>query len=104
MLIGSGRTLRPAEALEAGLVDALAPPETLETEAMEVAGRLAGVRPKVFALTKRQLRAPVRHRIRTKDDATGADVARLWTSPETVAAIERFSREDLEVRVLADRP
>ena len=96
MLIGSGRSLRPAEALEAGLVDVLAPPETLETEAMEVAGRLASVRPEVFALTKRQLRAPVRDHIRENDDATGADVARLWTSPETVDAIERFVAKTLK--------
>ena len=95
-LICSGRSLRPAEALEAGLVDALAPPETLEAEAMEVAGRLASVRPEVFALTKRQLRAPVRDRIRANDDATGADVARLWTSPGTVAAIERFVAKTLK--------
>lgn len=95
-LVGSGSSLRPAEALEAGLVDALAPTETLEAEAMEVAGRLASVRPEVFALTKQQLRSPVRECVRANDDATGADVMRLWTSPGTVTAIERFVAKTLK--------
>ena len=90
MLVGGGRSLRPGEALEAGLVDALAAPDALESEALEVARRLASVRPEVFAVTKQQLRAPVRERIRANADATGEAVSRLWTSPETVAAIERF--------------
>ena len=96
MLVGSGRSLRPDEALEAGLVDALAAPDALESEALEVARRLASVRPEVFAVTKQQLRAPVRERIRASADATGEAVSRLWTSPETVAAIERFVAKTLK--------
>ena len=91
MLVGSGRSLRPDEALEAGLVDALAAPDALES-----ARRLASVRPEVFAVTKQQLRAPVRERIRASADATGEAVSRLWTSPETVAAIERFVAKTLK--------
>ena len=96
MLVGSGRSLRPEEALEAGLVDALAAPDALESEALEVARTLASVRPEVFAVTKRQLRAPVRERIRANADATGEAVSRLWTSPETVTAIERFVAKTLK--------
>ena len=96
MLICSGQSLRPRAALEAGLVDALAPPDALESEALEVARRLARVRPEVFAITKQQLRDPVRDRIRANDDATGAAVARLWTSPETVAAVESFVAKTLK--------
>ena len=96
MLVGSGRSLRPGEALEAGLVDALAAPDALESEALEVARALASVRPEVFAVTKRQLRAPVRDRIRANADATGEAVFRLWTSPETVTAIERFVAKTLK--------
>ncbi len=95
-IVGGGRSLRPAAALEAGLVDALVPPESLEAEALEVAGRLASVRPEVFAVTKRQVRGPVRERIRANDAAAGADLARLWTSPETVGAIERFVAKTLK--------
>ena len=96
MLVGSGRSLRPGEALEAGLVDALAAPDALESESLEVARALASVRPEVFAVTKRQLRAPVRDRIRANADATGEAVFRLWTSPETVTAIERFVAKTLK--------
>ena len=96
MLVGSGRSLQPGEALEAGLVDALAPLDALESEALKVARRLASVRPEVFAVTKQQLRAPVRERIRANADATGETISRLWTSPETVTAIERFVAKTLK--------
>ena len=50
MLVGSGRSLRPGEALEAGLVDALAAPDALESEALAgCSAALASVRPEVFA-------------------------------------------------------
>ena len=96
MLVGSGRSLRPGEALEAGLVDALAAPDALEAEALDTARRLASLRPEVFAITKQQLRAPVRERIRANAEASGEAVSRLWTSPETVAAIERFVAKTLK--------
>ena len=96
MLVGSGRSLRPVDALEAGIVDALASAASLESEALEVANRLASVRPEVFAVTKRQLRAPVRDRIRDNAETSGADVERLWTSPETVRAIEAFVAKTLK--------
>ena len=96
ILIGGGRSLRPGDALEAGLVDALAPPDALESEALEVAQRLASVRPEVFGLTKRQLRDPVRERISANANATGEAASRLWTSPETVTAIERFVAKTLK--------
>ena len=51
-LICSGQSLRPGAALEAGLVDVLAPADALESEALEVARRLASVRPEVFATTE----------------------------------------------------
>ena len=96
MLVGGGRSLRPAEALEAGLVDTLAAPDALEPDALEVARRLASVRAEVFATTKRQLRGPVRERIRANDDATGETVSRLWTSPDTVEAIESYVAKTLK--------
>ena len=95
-LVYGGRSLRPPEALEAGLVDALAPADTLESEALEVARRLSRVRPEVFAATKRQVRGPVRARIRANDDTAGAAVSRLWTAPETVAAIEGYVARTLK--------
>ena len=94
-LICGGQSLRPGAALEAGLVDTLVPPDALESEAIETAKRLARVRPEVFAVTKRQLRDPVRSRIRANDEAAGADTARLWTSPATVAAVETYTARTL---------
>ena len=94
-LLGGGRSVRPGEALEAGLVDTLAAPDALESEALEVARHLASVRPEVFALTKEQMRGPVRERIRANEAATGEAISRLWTSPETIAALERYVAKTL---------
>ena len=94
-LVYGGRNLPPRAALEAGLVDRLLAPEALEPEAIETARRLAGLRPEVFAITKQQLREPVRARIRANESRTGARVFAIWTSPETPAAIEAYAGKTL---------
>ena len=94
-LVYGGRNLPPRAALEAGLVDRLLAPDALEPEAIETARRLAGLRPEVFAITKQQLRAPVRARIRANEDTTGARVSGIWASPETPAAIAAYAAKTL---------
>lgn len=51
--------LTPQEALEAGVLDALHPPEALEAAALAEAERLAGLPREIFLSTRRQLRRPV---------------------------------------------
>ena len=53
----AGRTLDAGEALSAGLVQYVVPPETLDEKAEELAGRLAVLRPAAAAAAKRALRA-----------------------------------------------
>ena len=94
-LLYGGRNLPPRAALAAGLVDRLVAPDALESEAIETAKQLAGLRPEAFAITKEQLRAPVRERIRANEGAVGARVSGTWTSPETPAAIEDYAARTL---------
>jgi enoyl-CoA hydratase/carnithine racemase len=55
-MVLEGKPLRSEEALAAGLVDAVHPPEAVEAEAMRLAERLGRSAPKAYASVKRSLR------------------------------------------------
>ncbi|HET7462869.1 MAG TPA: enoyl-CoA hydratase-related protein [Longimicrobium sp.] len=84
-----GRTYPPAEALAAGLIDEVVPPDALAARAREVAEHLASISPAAFRLTKRMLRAPVLERV---DASAALDVQALdvWLSPDTHARIRDY--------------
>jgi enoyl-CoA hydratase len=90
MLLYRGATFPGERAVEWGLVDALVEPGRLLESAVEVADTLAALSPELFALTKRQIRAPVQQRLR--EDRPGFDVAvqERWTAPETLAAVREY--------------
>jgi enoyl-CoA hydratase len=86
--IFSGATYLPPQAIERGLVHAIAEPDTLLERAMAAAKTLAALSPRAFAQTKRQTRAPALERM---DDAkTAAAVTEIWTAPETLAFIRDY--------------
>ncbi len=89
-LVYRGRTLTPGEGLAAGLVDELAPPETLSERAWEVAEVLGEIPAEAFAFTKRQLRRPLLERIERYGRETDPEVLRQWSLPETRATIRAF--------------
>ncbi|MDY7103261.1 MAG: enoyl-CoA hydratase/isomerase family protein [Actinomycetota bacterium] len=76
------------EALALGLVDELAEPDDVLSRATAVAERRAAIPAAAYALTKRQLSAPVLATAR--DGATISDVTGVWTSDETTDAIRAF--------------
>ncbi len=90
-LVYTGRTLPPAEALAAGLVDEVVAAEQLLPRALEVAGQLAAIPPRVFQLTKQALRAEALARI---DAGAAQDRAALevWTAAETHEGIREYLR------------
>lgn len=89
-IVYRGLTLPPPEALAAGLVDELVPPESLLERSCEVARELGRIPADAFALTKRHLRRPLLERI----DRYGADVdpevLEQWSRPETLGTIRAF--------------
>jgi enoyl-CoA hydratase len=58
--------------------------------AVEAAAELAALSPNLFALTKRQLRAPAMARIRESAAQFDAEVMDMWARSETIAAIEAY--------------
>jgi enoyl-CoA hydratase len=86
-LVLRAETLSLDEAVGAGLVERVAPPDLLLAEAIGAAARLASFPAEAYTRAKRQLRAPAVERI--ERDAPSGDLAAadLWGAPETAARI-----------------
>jgi len=94
-MIYRGSTFTAAEALQHGLVDALADAEGVLDEAVAVADGLAAVPFAAFDLTKRQLRAPA---LRRMHDGGGADAIaqEAWASEPILTAIRDYVARTLK--------
>ena len=90
-----GLTLTAEEALRHGLVDAVVDAERLLDEAVAVAESLAAIPSAAFSLTKTQMRAPTRRRMRA-GDTLDAEVQDAWASPETLNAIRDYVARTLK--------
>lgn len=90
-----GRYLSPAEALEAGLVDALAPPEKLPTIARRTARAWLERDPAAFRRDKRERLRGALERLERDREGDLAKLLRVWAAPETR---ERL-RDHLEAQV-----
>lgn len=88
-LVYGGSTFSPEEALDHGIVDALADPTDLVDAAVRAAEELAALPPGVFGLTKRQVRGPAAERIRD-GAALDAQVIDMWSAPQTIAGIRGY--------------
>ncbi|ABF52456.1 crotonase/enoyl-CoA hydratase family protein [Sphingopyxis alaskensis] len=64
-VVALGRMLNPQEAVEAGFLDMLVPPERVETALDQTIGHLAGLNMAAHASTKNRMRANVAEAIRT---------------------------------------
>ena len=88
-LVYGGATLAPEDAKALGLVDEVVDADGLVDAAVDAASRLAAIRPEVFALTKRQMRQPVRDKVQALA-AHETEVTAVWTAPETLEAIDAY--------------
>lgn len=89
-----GRNFGPSAALTRGLIDEIVPQEEVLPRALEVAGELAGIPPRTFALVKRMTRLPPTADIRAHD----ADVHAAWAHPETHEHMRGFLEKTLGKR------
>lgn len=88
MLMYTGRTLPPDDALRYGLVDEVT--DALDARASEVAAQLAALPADIFRLTKRQLRDKAIGRAKHYANELDATVAELWRAPETHGRIRDY--------------
>jgi len=90
-----GLTLSADQALHHGLVDAVTGAEQLLDEAVAVAAALAAIPVAAFSLTKLQMRAPTRRRMRA-GAAVDTEVQNAWASAETLNAIRDYVARTLK--------
>jgi len=90
MLIYTGRTVTPDEALRFGLIDEIVPPETFSARAEEMARHFAALPEHAFALAKRQLRAKTIDRARSYAHQLDPDNRALWADPSTHTRIREY--------------
>jgi len=86
----TGRSLSPADALEAGLVEAVVPAGELLARAHERAARLAAIPPRTFALAKRQLAAPALAHHERNAPRDESEIRAIWQDEETLDNIRRY--------------
>jgi enoyl-CoA hydratase len=84
-----GLTCRAPEAAARGLVDEVVEPGRLLDRAVELAEALATAGP-AFALTKRQLRAPLHDAVAAAAEYD-AEVDETWTGERTLQAMRRYA-------------
>ena len=90
MLMYTGRTVVADEALRLGLIDEVVAPDALLARAEEVARQFAALPPRIFALSKRQLRDKTIDRAKRYNSEFGDDVAESWSDPATHQRIRDY--------------
>jgi enoyl-CoA hydratase len=90
MLIYTGRTLAPDDALRIGLIDEVADAATLPARADEIARHFASLPPRAFALAKRQLRDRAIAHAKGFAHELDDGVRDQWADPATHARIRDY--------------
>jgi enoyl-CoA hydratase len=90
MLIYTGRTVPPDEALRLGLIDEIAEPDALLARAEELARKFGALPGRAFTLTKRQLRDRTVSHARHYANELDAEVQELWSSEATHARVREY--------------
>ncbi|HVE71034.1 MAG TPA: enoyl-CoA hydratase/isomerase family protein [Thermoanaerobaculia bacterium] len=88
MLMYTGRTVEPEEALRLGIIDEVA--ADLPSRAEAVASRLAALPPDALLLAKRQLRDRTVNRAKHYAHELDATALEIWSSDETHARIREY--------------
>jgi len=88
--IFGGRNWNPDECLARGAVNELCDPEKVLERAFAVAGELASIPARSFALTKRFLRLPALDTLERHAPAAAPKVLEAWSSPDVLEAIRAY--------------
>ncbi len=94
-IIYSGAAFEAGPALEHGLVDEVLDPGDLLGGAVAAAGALGEIGQDTFRLTKAQIRQSALERMRSQQREIGAEVERIWTSPETISRVRLYVEQTL---------
>ena len=88
MLMYTGRTFAPEDALRLGIIDEVT--DDLPARAEAMARHLANLPPRAFALAKRQLRDKTIDRAKHYANEADPEIMELWASDETHARVREY--------------
>lgn len=94
-VIYSGKTYSADEALARGLVDEVADQGALMDRANEMAQHFAAIPPQAFQITKRLTRQPTIDRFQKYEKQIAPEIAKVWASKETYAAIDQYLKRTI---------
>jgi enoyl-CoA hydratase len=89
-VIYGASTYPPEAAFERGLIDEIVEPDALMERAIAAAQLLAALPAPGFAMTKRQMHAPVNERLARDGKNIDAAVEELWTTSEVTDRIKAY--------------
>jgi len=95
-MVNGGATFDPSTAKQLWLIDEIVAPKDLESRAVEAARALAAPGLGTFGVTKAQLRRPALQRAAEGARTFGAEIERLWTAPDSFAAIRDYVERNLK--------
>jgi enoyl-CoA hydratase len=90
MLMYTGRTVLPDEALRLGLIDEVVDPANLPARTEEIARQFAALPPRAFALAKRQIRDKIIHGAKHYAAELDGEVLELWSATATHDRIRQY--------------
>ncbi|MDP9191318.1 MAG: enoyl-CoA hydratase/isomerase family protein [Acidobacteriota bacterium] len=90
MLMYTGRTFQPDEALRLGIIDEVVDAASLSARAEELARHFAALPPRAFTLAKRQLRDKTIDRAHHYGHELDAEVQQLWGDPATIERVREY--------------
>ena len=90
MLMYTGRTFLPDDALRLGIVDEVVDAASLSARAEEMARQFASLPTRAFALAKRQLRDKAIDRARHYGHELDAEIQALWGDPATIEGVRAY--------------
>ncbi|MFL6244658.1 MAG: enoyl-CoA hydratase/isomerase family protein [Thermoanaerobaculia bacterium] len=90
MLMYTGRTVTPEDALRFGMIDEVVDAASLMTRAEEIARQFAALPARAFELAKRQLRDKTIDRARHYGNELDKEVQELWGDPATLEHVRAY--------------
>ena len=95
IMVNVGKNYRGEDAVGVGLADQIVTLEGLADSAIEAANDLLAIPPSVFAISKKQLRAPANRNVELSEKDYESAMLELWHSDEIRDVIKKYVSERL---------
>jgi len=89
-VIYTGQTFSAQDALQIGLIDEIAQPDSIIDKAVSVANQFGNIHPPTFKVTKEQFHLPVLEMMKNYPQSLHDEIASIWNSPQILGVIQSY--------------